>query len=263
MKKVEKQIEKEEPSIWSFFRSLPTKSFEVKKSLKVLSIAFVLLFTSVSGFAPGGDVLTSSAQEITISKEERYVNSVKTRAQNELIKEVEDYISTMAPNSELSSRMVVEVCQEYDLDIIFVLAQAQLESHFGTKGTAARTNSVWNVGSYTDGTIIYWYDHPNESIEPYAKLLHEKYLMKSDTCNINDKEILHLIQDRGYVNYMGKRFADAKRYEPILRNIMIQIDMKTSIALHQGIIRMDDSQLLAYFTPPDEEIDYTTLQAMK
>jgi len=261
MEKVETQIEKGVSSIWSFLRSLPTKSLKINKSLKILSLTILLLFASVAGSSPGGD-LPASAQNATLSKEELYVASVKKRANEKLIKEVESYINKMAPDSRLSAELIVKVCDDYDLDIIFVLAQGLLESHFGTRGKAVETNSVWNVGTYDNGHIKYWYNDPNESVEPYAKLVHEKYLMLADSIDVNDKGILELVQDRGYTNYNGRRFASAKKYESSLRTLIIKIDMETSISLYQDISRMKEGEILAYFGPP-EDISYVTMQAMR
>ena len=43
------------------------------------------------------------------------------------------------------AKILIDVCQKYGLSIKFVLAQGQLESHFGTKGLARKTNSIFNV----------------------------------------------------------------------------------------------------------------------
>ena len=103
----------------------------------------------------------------------------ETKAQ--LVDEVQNYINTVAPTSNLRACILVDACEKYNIEVKFALAQGEIESHFGTKGLASKTNSVWNVGAYDDhfyskimGT--YKYSHPNESIEPYLKLLYEKYL---------------------------------------------------------------------------------------
>ena len=239
MKKVE-QIEKEEPSIkiWNFFRSLPTKS------LKALMFFLILMFLSSAG-APNAEVAYKNTTYDSVT----YALSVKKRAEDNLILEVDKYIKSKAPESKLSAENLVKVCIKYDLDITFVLAQGLLESHYGTKGIAATTNSVFNVGTYDDGQILYTYDTPDQSVEPYAKLLHEKYLLLGDSIQANDKKLSHLIKDRGYKNASGHRFATAKRYEKALRDIMVEINMETSIKLYQGIVDLNDYDILAYFGP--------------
>ena len=67
---------------------------------------------------------------------------------SELVKVVKNYIDSVAPTSNLNGYAIVDKCEKYDLDIKFVLAQGQIESHFGTTGMAIKTNSVFNVGAY-------------------------------------------------------------------------------------------------------------------
>ena len=53
----------------------------------------------------------------------------------------------------------------------------------------------------------YKYSHPNESIEPYLKLLYEKYLT-----NEVEEGLL-----RNFVDHNGNRFASDKNYEERLK----------------------------------------------
>ena len=130
----------------------------------------------------------------------------------QLVDEVQNYINTVAPTSNLRACILVDACEKYNIEVKFALAQGELESHFGTKGLASKTNSVWNVGAYDDhfyskimGT--YKYSHPNESIEPYLKLLYEKYLT-----NEVEEGLL-----RNFVDHNGNRFASDKNYEERLK----------------------------------------------
>ena len=230
---------------------------------KFLLILFLLLF-SVNISTPGimGDLKTTMTP--MFSKEEVYVNSVKEKMEVSLISEVGNYIQKMAPDAELSPEFIVKKCVEYDTDIIFVLAQALLESHFGTKGKAAVTNSVWNVGTYDNGMILYTYNDPNESLEPYLKLVNEKYLItvspKGDTIY---KDLIHLVLDRGYVNYAGKRFASARGYENALRKLIITIDMETSIKFYQELYILPREKMLAYFAPVNNELNSDEFVALR
>ena len=130
----------------------------------------------------------------------------------QLVDEVQNYINTVAPTSNLRACILVDACEKYNIEVKFALAQGEIESHFGTKGLASKTNSVWNVGAYDDhfyskimGT--YKYSHPNESIEPYLKLLYEKYLT-----NEVEEGLL-----RNFVDHNGNRFASDKNYEERLK----------------------------------------------
>ena len=134
----------------------------------------------------------------------------ETKAQ--LVDEVQNYINTVAPTSNLRACILVDACEKYNIEVKFALAQGEIESHFGTKGLASKTNSVWNVGAYDNhfyskimGT--YKYSHPNESIEPYLKLLYEKYLT-----NEVEEGLL-----RNFVDHNGNRFASDKNYEERLK----------------------------------------------
>ena len=228
-------------------------------------LVFLLLFANISG-TPSISGTADAASIITVQKSEEdlYIESFHTRFKTMLIKEVHEYIIRMAPESKISPEHLVSKCLEYETDIVFVLSQGLLESHFGTKGKAAITNSVWNVGTYDDGQILYTYETPDESLEPYLRLLKDKYLInitvKGDTIY---KDLHHLVEDRGYINYRGQRFASARGYEDGLRKLMIKIDMETSISFYQDMISLERSEILAFFVNPmEEEIDYHNLQAM-
>ena len=146
----------------------------------------------------------------------------ETKAQ--LVDEVQNYISTVAPTSDLRACVLVDACEEYNIEVKFALAQGELESHFGTKGLASKTNSVWNVGSYdghyyADIMNIYKYPHPNMSIEPYLKLLYKNYLTHE-----TEEGLL-----RNFVDHNGNRFASDKNYEERLRYKYRSIGNNTQI----------------------------------
>ena len=126
----------------------------------------------------------------------------------QLVDEVQNYINTVAPTSNLRACILVDACEKYNIEVKFALAQGELESHFGTKGLAAKTNSVWNVGAYDNHSYfkiknVYKYSHPNESIEPYLKLLYDKYLTYETEVGLLKK----------FVDHDGNRFASDKNYE--------------------------------------------------
>ena len=72
---------------------------------------------------------------------------------SDLVDATQNYIDSIAPNSNLRALILVEKCEEYKIPITFVLAQGELESKFGTTGLAYRTNSIWNVGAYDNYDI--------------------------------------------------------------------------------------------------------------
>lgn len=125
-----------------------------------------------------------------------------------LVNEVQKYIEQIAPSSNLRGYAIVEECEKYDVDICFVLAQGEVESAFGTKGIASKLNCVFNVGIYDTKTTEqiedkYRFEYPNESIEPYLKLLTTKYLV-----NKLEHDLM-----RKFVDINGNRYASDKDYE--------------------------------------------------
>ena len=169
--------------------------------------------------------LTSSTfigHTISAKNNIEYTDSVKTQ----LINEVDTYINTIAPSSKLDGEIVVDMCCEYTVDIAFVLAQGQIESHFGTAGTARKTNSIFNVGAYDGYSAAkqrangFGFSHPNESVEPYLILLTNNYLVNGKTIN----DLMHV-----YVNHLGMRYASDTRYEYMLRSVYNKINSKTNI----------------------------------
>jgi len=264
MRNLKKQTTKD---LLEALRSLPIyfRFPKIKKNFIKAALVLLLMFVNISGTTSiSGTAEASGMNLIEKTPEDIYIESFENRFQIKLTEEVQAYITKMAPESKLTSEYLVSKCLEYDTDIVFVLSQALLESHFGTKGKAAVTNSVWNVGTYDNGKILYTYSTPDESLEPYLKLLKDKYLInitsKGDTIY---KDLSHLVEDRGYINYQGKRFASARGYEDGLRKLMIKIDMETSISFYQDILSLERSEILAFFVKPENlEIDYSKIQAM-
>lgn len=132
----------------------------------------------------------------------------------QLVDEVSRYIDEASGGkSMLTATHLVDQCLEYDVDICFVLAQAHVESHFGTEGLARRTHSVFNVGagdgcSYDTLNERYLYTHPDSSVVPYLELLTTRYLVNDKT----EKDLMKCFATPG-----GKRYASNVDYEKKLR----------------------------------------------
>jgi hypothetical protein len=230
---------------------------------RLIIISFLFLFNINVTTTPGmGDTQAIPPTLPTLSKEEIYVRSVKEKMMTSLINEVDKFLLKVAPETELTPSFLVEKCLEYDMDMVFVLSQGLIESHFGTKGLATKTNSVWNVGAYDDQRPKNWYESQDESIEPYLKLVTEKYLIevtsKGDTIY---KDLQHLVL-YSYTNYDGKRFASARGYENAMRKLMVKIDMETNISFYQNILSMPPEQMIAYFNPDISEASIDNFLAM-
>ena len=122
-------------------------------------------------------------------------------------------------STKLDPEALVKAAYKYNFDLPFLMAAAHLESCFGATPRARRTNSVFSVGSYDNGKNVVTYSHPNQSIEPYIKLLNSDYL-------INGKTINDLMKHGKFVNKNGHRFASNKKYEQQLRQIRNRIIKK-------------------------------------
>jgi hypothetical protein len=152
---------------------------------------------------------------------------------NKLVIEVDNYINKISPTSKLDGKVIVDMCIKYDVDIMFVLAQGQIESHFGTTGTARRTNSVFNVGAFDGRSSTsqinkgYGFEHPNDSVEPYLILLSNNYLVNG----VNIDNLMH-----NYVNKYGHRYASSRGYEQMLRCVYNSINKNTNIKQYQSLL---------------------------
>ena len=162
---------------------------------------------------------------------EAELNYLETKIQ--LTKEVQSYIDKVAPTSNMRGYAIVDECEKYNVDVCFVLAQAEIESHFGTKGLGSKFNNVFNVDVHDkvkgkkDMNKKYIYQYPNESIEPYLQLLTNKYL-------VNKLESDLLVK---YVDINGSRYATDVDYEEKLRSKYNSIVDNTNIVKLQGMVR--------------------------
>ena len=143
----------------------------------------------------------------------------------DVIEEIKKFIDKNAPGNKLSPYVLLTECDRYNVDIRFVLAQGLLESHYGTKGLAKKTNSVFNMGAF-DGhgfdKIIgkYKYPDPNASISPYLKTLVKRYIVDGKT----EWDLLN-----NFVDINGKRYASYKNYESELKSTIGRINVETKL----------------------------------
>lgn len=184
--------------------------------LSLLALFLVSLFV----YKSGNNQSRLSYQYLLLEKEQNYWTS-----RGCLIEEIDKYIKFYAPNSIVSSYVLLNESDKVNIDIRFILVQALCESHFCTKGIAVKTNSMFNQGAFDGNTYdeilrIYKYTHPNESIAPYLKLLQKKYL--------GNKKVEWQLLDN-FVDLNGKRYATDPNYEIALKHHLTEMQTKTPL----------------------------------
>ena len=206
-----------------FFKKI--KGFFVENKEPI--ICTIATFISIYGILCFFNFVTDGKKDYSPLKVETCVYTLKYEsAKLEIINEVDKYIKGIAPQSSLDAYVIVEECLNNSLDICFVLAQGEQESHFGTTGLARRTNSVFNVYAF-DGHSREQisekgkYKHPNYSVAPYIELLKNDYLI--------DGKTEYDLMDGEYVNKNGKRYASSETYEKSLLSKYTKIRQTTKI----------------------------------
>lgn len=200
----------------------------LKKVLKIAATAVMVIVLAVASTTITHNKLCNNtgmsdySYQIYRSRTELAMEGVK----DNIVTEIDDYIDSVATDSGLNGIRLFELCDKYGVDVRFAMAQAEAESHFGTKGVAAKTNMVWNVKAYDNRTaddMIKKGDaktHPDMSIEPYLILLTNEYLVNGKTeYDMFDK----------FVDSNGKRYASNPNYETMVLNIYNRINENTKL----------------------------------
>lgn len=187
-----------------------------------VAICMMLCFLFMFKCAPA----INASNHNTNNNEQIITNNHLSELKLKIATEIDSYMDCIAPKNKVNSVILFELCDEYNIDVRFAIAQAQIESHFGTKGTAAKTNSMFNVGAFDGHSAAkqkrngYGYNTVNDSIEPYLKLLKNNYL-------VNGKTINNLMIN--YVNKYGMRYASSTQYEKMLRVTYNRINKTTKL----------------------------------
>lgn len=182
---------------------------------------------SYANIQPNRDFkIADSDSVVYLNPDTTNVELTTMSVKDSLIAEVDAYLKKAAPSTKLKGECIVDACIKYNLDINFVLAQAQIESNFGTAGIAKKTNSPWNVGAYdrrSSGEMIrkgYGYKDPNESIDKYMRLLRRNYLVNGKT----EHDLMN-----NFVTRRGLRYASSRSYESSLKKTYNKINKVTNI----------------------------------
>ena len=142
--------------------------------------------------------------------------SPKDSIKNELIDEVETYIFGNFPKAHKDvPSLIVENGLEHNIDILFIMAQTQQETEFGTLG-AGREKSRRSLF----GVAVRKYTNYENAVVDYIRILKKSYLTKGRTEQ-------HLM--KRYVTTNGGRYASDPNYEATLRKTYNNISKKTNI----------------------------------
>lgn len=200
----------------------------VKKTLKYLGLCVaIIVITITTAIVTHNKIysdcgLTDYNYMIYRDRTELALDGCRDR----IVTEIDNYIDSIAPDSGLNGIKLFELCDAYDIDVRFAMAQAEAESHFGTKGMAAKTNVVWNVRAYDDTNAEEMKSkghdapHPDMSIEPYLKLLVTSYF-------VDGKNELDMFDN--FVDVNGKRYASNPNYENLVEGIYNRINECTDL----------------------------------
>ncbi len=183
--------------------------------MKTITNYFILFMICVCII---GGIYSTIAKSINSANNHKYdiITNEIEMIYNSLDNEI---AAVIGKKTQMSSKVILDLCIKYKFDITLLLAQAKVESCYGTKGRALKTKSVFGVGAYDNGVNRYYYKDVNDSIEPYIILVKNDYL--------RNKSVDELLNH--YVNYKGERYASNKRYEKIVTKVRNRILSTTNI----------------------------------
>lgn len=194
----------------------------MKRTLVLFLVSLSMLLSSPSGAEEHGLAhhvtgtkvenveKVDTAQAVSVNKEIA-LNNCKVM----LTEEVEDYIESKTKKFDKDiSKHLVEECLNNDIDICFALAQAQIETNFGTTGIGKSRKSMYGVYKT--------FKSRKHSTEHYIALLKEKYLGTKKT-------IHHLMKNYATLKG-GYRYSSNPKYESELKKAYSEIKRKTKIS---------------------------------
>jgi len=142
--------------------------------------------------------------------------NIKDSIKIELIDEVEKYIFDNYPKTHKDvPSLIVENGLNHNIDILFMMAQTQHETGYGTLGWG-RESSKRSLF----GVAVRKYTNYENAVVDYIRILKKSYLT-------NGRTEQHLM--KRYVTSKGGRYATNPNYEIILRKTYNDISNKTRI----------------------------------
>ena len=182
-----------------------------EKFKKILLFALLILLPLIS--INSNTVNTSTTKPVMHLVDD---NKEKLTIINALQAEVSNYISGYYRGCPgIIPKSIVNVGLEYDIDICFMMAQAEIETCFGKTGIGRPTSRHSLFGIEFER-----YNNYPQAVKRYAELLKKSYLVNGK----NEQSLL-----KRYVNKNGNRYAVNPRYEATMKSVYNKIVRTTRI----------------------------------
>lgn len=153
--------------------------------------------------------------DIEPKKKSNEVTDVPVLRENFNYNKVQNFIDEKSKGkSPLDAEDFFSVAKKYDVPVDFLLAQAALESNFGTEGMGKRTKNMGNVGNNANTGKETYMDSYLEGLEKMASLLSRRYRPKGNNWE-------SLLDD--FVNDKGYRYAEEAGYEDAVSGLITEL----------------------------------------
>lgn len=203
----------------------------VKNSIKMLLCALILLTTGILAYPSinnEGNIqkytqdsacnylrITPIDDSLLNINEYIIIQHKKDSLRNLMIREVQDFIDNKAPkaHSDIAALLVDNGLNE-DIDIAFMMAQAHLETNFGTAGAGkpSSRHSLFGVNGK--------FKNYSDAIVKYTQLLKKNYLTHGRT----EQDLMSR-----YTTSRGSRYCPNPSYEATLRNYYKGVTLVSNI----------------------------------
>ena len=176
-----------------------------------------LLALSMPRIAPTYDINEDKTTVLIDSIETTPSVNPKDSIKDKLVEEVENYIYGRFPKAHKTiPTSIVENGLESGIDIVFMMAQTQIETSFGTAGAGRETSrrSLF-------GVAIKKYASYDLAIKDYIDILKKWYLTRGRT----EQHLMNRYTTNG-----GGRYAENPKYEVELKGAYADIKRQTNIS---------------------------------
>lgn len=175
---------------------------------------FIITFFLI-GFIYNIPIATNKSLDNEIIIQNDSISYIIDSLKSELTNKISDYIPE---NSKVDPRLVIDICYKHKFDIPLLMSQAQWESHWGTRGRAVKTNSIFGLGAW-DNETKKGYEHVNDCIEDYVLHIKNNYQQ--------NKTVEQLLTN--FVHKNGYRYSSNPEYEKFISGTRNRIIRKSDI----------------------------------